>query len=346
MNGEMKVTALDMAQVALNTAVAQRDEALGKIAILEADLKGCRQSRGTAKERVAILEGDRTRDKAEIVKLDRDVAIARDQRDHAEKERDAATSNRLREALAMVDALNAQNKELQKDSIALGVANEQIGYLRDDVAKMNELKRKLAIAEQDVARMRVERESEMDATRDDNARLQQLVNQLRIDAKDLSAGWRAADADLKIARADERKLRDELAVILRERNDAHLALAEARANLRLAAMRIEGFIAAKDDALAEIDGLRAQLSTQADEMIRFTNLANDYATVSQKLAGCESALRLSLAGTEQHYFASPARIDDVRAALAERTRERDEARAEAEEAAQAAWFKDELVAKR
>jgi hypothetical protein len=47
-------------------------------------------------------------------------------------------------------------------------------------------------------------------------------------------------------------LRDELAVILRERNDAHLALAEARANLRLAAMRIEGFIAAKDDALAEV----------------------------------------------------------------------------------------------
>ena len=41
--------------------------------------------------------------------------------------------------------------------------------------------------------------------------------------------------------------------------------------------------------------LKSQLSTQADEMIRFTNLANDYAAVSQQLARCESALRLSLA---------------------------------------------------
>jgi hypothetical protein len=157
------------------------------------------------------------------------------------------------------------------------------------------------------------------------------IRELLLDSLNILDGTfrstQATDIASQIA-AEIDALRDELAVILRERNDAHLALAEARANLRLAAMRIEGFIAAKDDALAEIDGLRAQLSTQADEMIRFTNLANDYATVSQKLAGCESALRLSLAGTEQHYFASPARIDDVRAALAERTRERDEARAE------------------
>lgn len=129
MSNEMKVTALDMAQVALNTAVAHRDEALGKVAVLEADLKGCRQSRGTAKDRVAILEGDRTRDKAEIIKLDRDVAIARDQRDSAINERDAATSNRLREALALVDALNAQNKELMTDSINLDAAYKRIREL-------------------------------------------------------------------------------------------------------------------------------------------------------------------------------------------------------------------------
>jgi hypothetical protein len=64
--------------------------------------------------------------------------------------------------------------------------------------------------------------------------------------------WAAAVEAGETIAAEIDALRDELAVILRERNDAHLALAEARANLRLAAMRIEGFIAAKDDALAEV----------------------------------------------------------------------------------------------
>lgn len=266
MNGEMKVTALDMAQTALANAIAERDDALGKIAVLEADLKGCRQSRGTAKDRVAILEGDRARDKAEIVKLDRDVAIARDQRDHAEKERDAATSNRLREALAMVDALNAQNKELQADSV------------------------KLQVAEQDVARMRVERESEMDAARRDSLNLDaayKRIRELEAQAEIAAAAWRADDTKW---RAEERKLRDELARI------------NPYATAWLAYERIDLTIS---------------------DVIEW-KLERDYHVAHDQLDA---------------WFAKLQRLQ----AIAKSARE---AWGEAEEAAQAAWFKDDLVAKR
>ncbi len=51
------------------------------------------------------------------------------------------------------------------------------------------------------------------------------------------------------------------------------------------------------------------------------NRRRDEIVANEKLCAqldkCESALRLALAGTEQHYFGSPARIDDVRAALAD-----------------------------
>jgi hypothetical protein len=81
------------------------------------------------------------------------------------------------------------------------------------------------------------------------------IRELLLDSLNILDGTfrstQATDIASQIA-AEIDGLRDELAVILRERNDAHLALAEARANLRLAAMRIEGFIAAKDDALAEV----------------------------------------------------------------------------------------------
>jgi uncharacterized coiled-coil DUF342 family protein len=57
-----------------------------------------------------------------------------------------------------------------------------------------------------------------------------------------------------------------------------------------------------------------------------------------ELEKCQSALRLSLAGTEQHYFASPARIDDVRAELAEARAEVERLRPAAE-----AWRASEAI---
>lgn len=146
-----------------------------------------------------------------------------------------------------------------------------------------------------------------------------------LDAKDKRIAEMESNENFKIDLMNG--LREDLSqaqrmlIVDRQRNAApENELSETRALLRDAvAQTLAGNALGVElsKALAEIHGLRAQLSRQANEMIRFTNLANDYATVSQKLAGCESALRLSLAGTEQHYFESPARIDDVRAALAE-----------------------------
>lgn len=53
-------------------------------------------------------------------------------------------------------------------------------------------------------------------------------------------------------------------------------------------------------------------------------------SANAELRECQSALRLALAGTEQKYFAIPARIDDVRAALADAQAQLAEARAEVE----------------
>ena len=78
---------------------------------------------------------------------------------------------------------------------------------------------------------------------------------------------------------------------------------------------------------AEIDSLTAQLA-EAREQHKHCDLFLDSANAD--LRECQSALRLALAGTEQKYFAIPARIDDVRAALADAQAQLAEARAEVE----------------
>jgi hypothetical protein len=97
---------------------------------------------------------------------------------------------------------------------------------------------------------------------------------------------------------------------------------------------------------AEIDALTAQLaafqSIEADMTAAYGRAREAEAQLAEAraqhqfcglfldsanadLRECQSALRLALAGTEQNYFATPARIDDVRAALAEARAQRDEA---------------------
>ena len=134
-------------------------------------------------------------------------------------------------------------------------------------------------------------------------------------------------------------LRDEMAVILRERNDAHLALADrdaivaaGREQRRLDTMTI----AAQADV---IDERNAQLA-EAVAKHRFCDLQLN--TVNTDLRECQSALRLALAGTEQHYFAIPARIDDVRAALADAQAQLAEARKKLKECDDSTDFVQEL----
>ena len=69
-----------------------------------------------------------------------------------------------------------------------------------------------------------------------------------------------------------------------------------------------------NEIAAEIDALAAQLA-ETREQHKHCGLFLDSANA--ELRECQSALRLALAGTEQKYFAIPARIDDVRAALAD-----------------------------
>ena len=103
----------------------------------------------------------------------------------------------------------------------------------------------------------------------------------------------------------------------------------------------ESLVARLDEALASESHaakLHSNVSTEllqkeqqlaeAREEHKFCDLFLNSANA--ELKRCESALRLALAGTGQRYFAIPARIDDVRAALADAQAQLAEARAEVE----------------
>ena len=83
----------------------------------------------------------------------------------------------------------------------------------------------------------------------------------------------------------------------------------------------------RDQYVRECGELTAERD-EAREQHKHCGLFLDSANA--ELRECQSALRLALAGTEQKYFAIPARIDDVRAALADAQARLAEARAEVE----------------
>lgn len=97
--------------------------------------------------------------------------------------------------------------------------------------------------------------------------------------------------------------------------------------LRAGDRRIADHSKAAQIIAAEIDAL-----TRERDVARVYGKLCDVAanSLNAELKECQSALRLALAGTEQHYFAIPARIDDVRAALAVAQSRLTEARAEVE----------------